>query len=85
MRPVNPGEVGDLFSDLGPFAPRGVGAWRFAALFAVGVAVAIALAGVAANDPLDGIARGLANGLACLACFAVLGRYLGLSTASSRR
>jgi hypothetical protein len=85
VRPVNPGEVGDLFSDLGPFAPHGVGPWRFAVLFAAGVAVVIALGGVAGNDPFDGIARGLANGLACLACFAVLGRYLGLSTAPSRR
>lgn len=83
LRPVEPGDAGDLFSDLGPFAPRGVSAWRFAIVFAAGVALVIALAGVAANDPYDGIARGLANGLACLGCFAVLGRYLGLTAVPS--
>lgn len=84
VRPVEPGDAGDLFSDLGPFAPRGVSAWRFAIVFAAGVALVIALAGVAANDPYDGIARGLANGLGCLGCFAVLGRYLGLAAVPSR-
>jgi hypothetical protein len=84
VRPVQPGDAGDLFSDLGPLAPRGVSAWRFAILFSAAVAVVIALAGVAANDPYDGIARGLANGVACLACFAVLGRYLGLTAVPSR-
>jgi hypothetical protein len=29
-------------------------------------------------DPYDGILRGLADAIACLAGFAVLGRYLGL-------
>jgi hypothetical protein len=84
LRPVEPGDAGDLFSDLGPFAPRGVSAWRFAILFAAGVALAITLAGVAADDPYDGLARGLANGLACLACFALLARYLGLTAVPSR-
>ena len=81
VRPVRPGDAGDLFSDLGPFAPRGVGAWPFAIMFAAGVAVVIAVSGIAASDPYDAIARGLANGLACLACFAVLGRFLGLVSA----
>ena len=84
LRPVEPGDAGDLFSDLGPLAPRGVSAWRFAILFAAGVALTIALAGVAADDPYDGLARGLANGLACLACFALLGRYLGLTAVANR-
>jgi hypothetical protein len=38
----------------------------------------IGLAGVVQSDPFDGLARGLADGAACLAGFAVLGRYLGL-------
>ena len=84
LRPVEPGDAGDLFSDLGPFAPRGVSTWTFAILFAAGVALVIALAGVAADDPYDGLARGLANGLACLACFALLGRYLGLTRVPRR-
>ena len=81
VRPVRPGDAGDLFSDLGPFAPRGVGAWRFAIVFAAAVALVIAVPGIASGDPYDAMARGLANGLACLACFALLGRYLGLVSA----
>jgi hypothetical protein len=84
VRPVKPGDAGDLFSDLGPFAPRGVSAWRFAILFSAAVAVVIALSGIVSNDPYDAIARGIANGVACLACFAVLGRYLGLTAVPSR-
>jgi hypothetical protein len=84
LRPVKRGDAGDLFSDLGPFAPRGVSTWRFAILFSAAVAVVIALSGIASGDPYDAIARGLANGFACLACFAALGRYLGLAAVPSR-
>lgn len=80
LRPVAAGSAGDLFVDFGELVPRRLRGrpWRLALLIAAGVAVAIALAGVAASDPFDGIARGLADGLACLAGFATLGRYLGL-------
>ena len=40
--------------------------------------VGIALAGVVQGDPFDGLARALADGLACLAGFAALGKLLGL-------
>jgi hypothetical protein len=40
--------------------------------------VALALAGVAADDPYDGILRGLLEGGAFLGGYSVLGRYLGL-------
>ena len=34
------------------------------------------------DDPYDGVARGIADAAACMAGFIVLGRYLGLRTAS---
>ena len=52
--------------------------WRLAIMVAAGVALAIALAGAAGDDLYDGIARGVADGLVCLAGFGTLGRYLGL-------
>jgi hypothetical protein len=72
--------VPDLFDDLGGLVPPALRGrpWRFALAVAGALAVAIALAGVVQSDPFDGLARGLADGAACLAGFAVLGRYLGL-------
>ena len=35
-------------------------------------------AGVIQNDPFDGLTRAVVDGLACLAGFAVLGRFLGM-------
>jgi hypothetical protein len=52
--------------------------WRFALLFAGALAAAIAIAGVAAGDPYDGVLRGLADAGACLAGFGLLGRFLSL-------
>lgn len=80
VRPVAAGAGGDLFEDLGAFVPRQLRGrpWRFALAIATAVAIAIALAGLMASDPFDGIFRGLADAAACLAGFAVLGRYLGL-------
>lgn len=43
------------------------------------LAIAVALAGVATNDPYDGILRGLLESGAFLAAYAALGRYLGIS------
>ncbi len=44
--------------------------------FAVGLAVWIA--GIVQGDPFDGAIQGFAEALACLAGFAVFGRFLGL-------
>jgi hypothetical protein len=80
LRPVAAGNPGDLFDDLGATVPPALRGrpWAFALAVAAAVGVAVALAGVLQADPFDGIARGAADGAACLAGFAVLGRYLGL-------
>ncbi len=56
-----------------PTEPR-----RFALLVAWVAAAAVALAGVVAGDPLDGLVRALLEGVAVLACYRVLGRPLAL-------
>ncbi len=81
LQPVGAGAAsGSLVSDLGQLVPprlRGSD-WRAAVGIAGLVALCIAAAGVAQGDPFDGLARALLDGLACLAGFAVLGRWLGL-------
>jgi hypothetical protein len=74
LRPVADGETHDLSFDLG----LDVDPWRIALVIAAVVALCITLAGVVQSDPIDGLARGLADGSLCLAGFAVLGRPLGL-------
>jgi hypothetical protein len=78
--PTGSGEAGDIFEDVGPFFPAAWRSqpWRFAIAFAAAAGVAVALVGVAASDPYDGILRGIAETTACLAGFAILGPYLGL-------
>lgn len=80
LRPVAAGSAGDMFDDFGPLVPRRLGGkpWWLALVVAGAVAAAIAVAGVVQSDPFDGVLRGVADGLACLLGFAVLGRYLGL-------
>jgi hypothetical protein len=80
VQPVTGGPSGDLFDDLGPLMPKPLRgrAWLLALCVAALVAIAIAGVGVIQADPYDGILRGLADAIACLAGFAVLGRYLGL-------
>jgi MFS family permease len=80
VQPLASGGRGDLFDDLGPIVPAPLRGrpWMFAIVVAAAVALAVAVAGVVQSDPFDGIARGLADGLACLAGFAVLGGFLGL-------
>ena len=74
LRPQIAGVAGDVFDDLGfRLEP-----WRFACLVALGVGLAVWLAGIAQGDPVDGLLRGVFEGLACLGGFAVLGGYLGL-------
>jgi hypothetical protein len=65
---------GDLATDLGIDETP----WRLALLIAGGVALCIAVAGAVQADGIDGALRGLVDGSACLAGFAVLGRPLGL-------
>jgi hypothetical protein len=80
VRPTAEGSAGDIFDDLGRLVPKPLRGhvWLFALLVAGAVVVLVTAAGVSANDPFDGAARGVADGIACLGCFAVLGRYLGL-------
>jgi hypothetical protein len=83
LRPQTAGPAGDLLSDLGPLQPLaeriGSGSvTRLAFIIAAGIAMATALAGVAANDPYDGILRGLLEGSVFVGGYVALGRYLGI-------
>jgi hypothetical protein len=83
LRPKASGEAGDLLVDLGPLRPAaarisGGSVNRLALALGAGLAIVISLAGIAANDPYDGILRGLLEGGAFLCGYAVLGRYLGI-------
>lgn len=80
LRPVSSGEPADLTADLGPWLPAQLTPTRCALLLAAAIVFVMSLQGLVADDPYDGIARGLLDGTACLAGFAVLGRYLGLRT-----
>lgn len=82
LRPARDGEAGDLRADLGSWVPQALTPARCALLLTAVIVIVMALAGVATDDPYDGLARGVLDGLACLAGFIVLGRYLGLRTAS---
>jgi hypothetical protein len=81
LRPARGGEPADLTADLGPWLPSGLTPVRCALLLAAAIVVVAGVQGVVVDDPYDGIARGLADALACLGGFAILGRYLGLRTA----
>jgi hypothetical protein len=81
LRPDRGGGGGDLISDLGDWVPRSLTPTRCALLLALVIVVLAGVGGVFTDDPYDGIARGLADAMACLAGFAVLGRYLGLRAA----
>jgi hypothetical protein len=83
LRPLTTGPAGDLLADFGPLEPiaarlTGSSITRLALLSAAGLAVVVALAGVVASDPYDGILRGVFEGGAFLAGYATLGRYLGI-------
>lgn len=78
LRPNVRGASGDLMTDLGSWVPPGLTPTRVALLLAGVIVVLMGVAGVFTDDPYDGIARGIADAMACLAGFAVLGRYLGL-------
>ncbi len=80
VRPVADDGAEDLFSDLGPFVPAPLRSapWRFAFVVAFALAAVITLAGVGADDPYDGLLRGVLEAAAVLAGFGLLGPYLGL-------
>ena len=80
VQPVAGGQSGDLFDDLGPLVPKPLRGrpWTLAVCVAAAVAIVIAAAGVLQSDPYDGALRGVADAIACLTGFALLGRYLGL-------
>ena len=80
LRPASSGESADLTADLGPWVPAALTPRRCALLLAAAIFIAMSLQGLVVDDPYDGIARGLSDGAACLAGFALLGRYLGLQT-----
>ncbi len=74
LLPAADGEVRDLGFDLGVNLDSRTIAVATACL----VALCIAVAGFAQADPIDGLVRGVGDGALCLACFGLLGRYLGL-------
>ncbi len=76
------GRAGDLISDLGDWVPRSLTPTRCAVLLATAILVVLSAAGLVTDDPYDGILRGIADGMACMAGFAVLGRYLGLRSSA---
>jgi hypothetical protein len=82
LRPHVDGQAGDLITDLGPLAPAGLTPDRIVWLLALGIVLALGALGLVTDDPFDGLARGLADAMACMTGFIVLGRYLGLRTAS---
>jgi hypothetical protein len=85
VRPTGEGAAADMFADFGPLVPpvlRGR-PWLFAGLIATGLAVAIATQGLIASDPYDGLISGVGEATACLAGFALLGRYLALYSSDS--
>jgi hypothetical protein len=77
LRPTREGPAGDLTADLGTDDPRAT-AWRIAAVLSFVIVLVMVAIGVRSDDLYDGILRGLFDGAACLAGFAVLGPYLGL-------
>jgi hypothetical protein len=81
LRPDLDGRSGDLIDDLGLWVPAGITPWRCALVLALAIVVVATVAGVLTADPYDGALRGITDAIACLAGFAILGRYLGLRTA----
>lgn len=83
LRPTHAGEAADLTADLGGWVPPSLTPTHIALLLALGIAILLSAQGVIVDDPYDGAARGILDGIACLGGFAILGRYLGLRTAGS--
>jgi hypothetical protein len=86
VRPTAAGAAGDLFDDLGRLTPTPLRdrPWAFALTVAATLAAGVASAGFLQGDGPDGVVRGVADALACLTGFTVLGRYLGLHRRTER-
>ncbi len=87
IRPQQAGEAGDVFDDLGALRQivthfTRASVTRFALLTAAAIGVVIAAAGIVTGDPFDGLLRAATEVAAYLACFALLGGYLGLRRAA---
>jgi hypothetical protein len=83
LRPQTAGPAGDLLTDLGSLQPAarrisGGSLNRLAFVIAAVLAIGMVLAGVVADDPYDGMLRGVLEGGAFLGGYVVLGRYLGI-------
>jgi hypothetical protein len=83
LRPQTAGPAGDLLGDLGPLEPIAAriassSVNRLAFVIAAALVIVMALAGVVANDPYDGLLRGVLEGGVFLGVYAVLGRYLAI-------
>lgn len=74
------GAAGDVFADVGHVVPPTLRGrpWAFAGVVAAAAALAVLAPGVVADDGFDAALRALAEALACLAGFALLGRFLSL-------
>jgi hypothetical protein len=85
LRPVAAGSAGDLYEDFGPLVPRPLqgNPWTLAITLAVAIAIVLTVVGIVKADGYDGALRGIADGLACLIGFGLLGRYLGLRRLSA--
>jgi hypothetical protein len=86
VRPTAAGAAGDLFDDLGRLTPKPLRGrpWALALAVAAALAAGVAFAGFVQGDGPDGVVRGVADALACLTGFTVLGRYLGLRQLTER-
>ena len=74
------GQADDVFDDIADVLPHVPGLRgmrppgkprRLAFVVAAAAAVGVALPGLVAMDPIDGLVRGMAEGLAVLGCYAV--------------
>jgi hypothetical protein len=81
LRPSRAAEAQDLMADLGPIGVR-LTPWRTVLGLCAAIVVLMTLIGIHSDDAVDGVLRGLFDGAACVGGFVLLGRYLGLRTAS---
>ncbi len=87
LRPSRDGAAGDLTADLGPELSSRVAATpeRVAIALSAAIVVVMFAVGARSDDALDGLLRGVLDASVCLAGFALLGRYLGIRSATALR